>query len=195
MNEIDKIYKEDFHMKKSVLLGLGAVALGATAAIVAKKILDSEPVGDDELFDGSDTECTDDTDDTEVSNEEAKDVSFSHLNEDDFVDEEDIVKLTKPMTKDVELETPPAMVEQPIVAPATESVLTEDVEDVEDKVDGVIVDDNSPEDITEDMAEPQKVEPVQEQPSKVLGESVTSETPAVSKVLHDLEQAADKAEQ
>lgn len=179
-------------MKKSVLLGLGAVALGATAAIVAKKILDSEPVGDDELFDGSDTECTDDT---EVSNEEAKDVSFSHLNEDDFVDEEDIVKLTKPMTKDVELETPPAMVEQPIVAPATESVLTEDVEDVEDEVDGVIVDDNSPEDITEDMAEPQKVEPVQEQPSKVLGESVTSETPAVSKVLHDLEQAADKAEQ
>ena len=182
-------------MKKSVLLGLGAVALGATAAIVVKKILDSEPVGDDELFDGSDTECTDDTDDTEVSNEEAKDVSFSHLNEDDFVDEEDIVKLTKPMTKDVELETPPAMVEPPIVAPATESVLTEDVEDDEDEVDGVIVDDNSPEDITEDMAEPQKVEPVQEQPSKVLGESVTSETPAVSKVLHDLEQAADKAEQ
>lgn len=189
MNEIDKIYKEDFYMKKSVLLGLGAVALGATAAIVAKKILDSEPVGDDELFDGSDTECTDDT---EISNEEAKDVSFSHLNEDDFVDEEDIVKLTKPMTKDVELETPPAMVEPPIVAPATEAVLTEDVED---EVDGVIVDDNSPEDITEDMAEFQAVEPVQEQPSKVLGESVTSETPAVSKVLHDLEQAADKAEQ
>lgn len=173
-------------MKKSVLLGLGAVALGATAAIVAKKILDSEPVGDDELFDGSDAECTDDT---EVSNEAAKDVSFSHLNEDDFVDEEDIVKLTKPMTKDVELETPPAMVEPPIVASATESVLTENVDD------GVIVDDNSPEDITEDMAEFQAVEPVQEQPSKVLGESVTSETPAVSKVLHDLEQAADKAEQ
>lgn len=179
-------------MKKSVLLGLGAVALGATAAIVAKKILDSEPVGDDELFDGSDAECIDDT---EVSNEEAKDVSFSHLNEDDFVDEEDIVKLTKPMTKDVELETPPAMVEPPIVAHATEAVLTEDVEDDEDEVDGVIVDDNSPEDITEDMAEFQAVEPVQEQPSKVLGESVTSETPAVSKVLHDLEQAADKAEQ
>lgn len=173
-------------MKKSVLLGLGAVALGATAAIVAKKILDSEPVGDDELFDGSDAECTDDT---EVSNEAAKDVSFSHWNEDDFVDEEDIVKLTKPMTKDVELETPPAMVEPPIVASATESVLTENVDD------GVIVDDNSPEDITEDMAEFQAVEPVQEQPSKVLGESVTSETPAVSKVLHDLEQAADKAEQ
>lgn len=182
-------------MKKSVLLGLGAVALGATVAIVAKKILDSEPVGDDELFDGSDTECTDDT---EISNEKAKDVSFSYLNEDDFVDEEDIVKLTKPMTKDVELETPPAMVEPPIVAPATESVLTEDDEDDEDdedEVDGVIVDDNSPEDITEDMAEFQAVEPVQEQPSKVLGESVTSETPAVSKVLHDLEQAADKAEQ
>ena len=173
-------------MKKSVLLGLGAVALGATAAIVAKKILDSEPVGDDELFDGSDAECTDDT---EVSNEEAKDVSFSHLNEDDFVDEEDIVKLTKPMTKDVELETPPAMVEPPIVAFATESVLTENVDD------GVMVDDDNLADITEDMAEPQEVEPVKEQPSKVLGESVTSETPAVSKVLHDLEQAADKAEQ
>lgn len=173
-------------MKKSVLLGLGAVALGATAAIVAKKILDSEPVGDDELFDGSDAECTDDT---EVSNEEAKDVSFSHLNEDDFVDEEDIVKLTKPMTKDVELETPPAMVEPPIVASATESVLTENVDD------GVMVDDDNLADITEDMAEPQEVEPVKEQPSKVLGESVTSETPAVSKVLHDLEQAADKAEQ
>lgn len=189
MNEIDKIYKEDFHMKKSVLLGLGAVALGATAAIVAKKILDSEPVGDDELFDGSDTECTDDT---EVLNEEAKGVSFSHLNEDDFVDEEDIVKLTKPMTKDGELETPPAMVEPPIVAPVTESVLTEDVED---EVDDVMVDDDNFADITEDMAEPQEVEPVKEQPSKVLGESVTSETPAVSKVLHDLEQAADKAEQ
>lgn len=173
-------------MKKSVLLGLGAVALGATVAIVAKKILDSEPVGDDELFDGSDAECTDDT---EVSNEEAKDVSFSHLNEDDFVDEEDIVKLTKPMTKDVELETPPAMVEPPIVASATESVLTENVDD------GVMVDDDNLADITEDMAEPQEVEPVKEQPSKVLGESVTSETPAVSKVLHDLEQAADKAEQ
>ena len=173
-------------MKKSVLLGLGAVALGATAAIVAKKILDSEPVGDDELFDGSDAECTDDT---EVSNEEAKDVSFSHLNEDDFVDEEDIVKLTKPMTKDVELETPPAMVEPPIVASATESVLTENVDD------GVMVDDDNLADITEDMAEPQEVEPVKEQPSKVLGESVTSETPAVSKVLHDLEQVADKAEQ
>ena len=173
-------------MKKSVLLGLGAVALGATAAIVAKKILDSEPVGDDELFDGSDAECTDDT---EVSNEEAKDVSFSHLNEDDFVDEEDIVKLTKPMTKDVELETPPAMVEPPIVASATESVLTENVDD------GVMVDDDNLADITEDMAEPQEVEPVKEQPSKILGESVTSETPAVSKVLHDLEQAADKAEQ
>lgn len=114
------------------------------------------------------------------------------MNEDDFVDEEDIVKLTKPMTKDGELETPPAMVEPPIVAPVTESVLTEDVED---EVDDVMVDDDNFADITEDMAEPQEVEPVKEQPSKVLGESVTSETPAVSKVLHDLEQAADKAEQ
>ena len=111
------------------------------------------------------------------------------MNEDDFVDEEDIVKLTKPMTKDVELETPPAMVEPPIVASVTESVLTENVDD------GVMVDDDNLADITEDMAEPQEVEPVKEQPSKVLGESVTSETPAVSKVLHDLEQAADKAEQ
>lgn len=176
-------------MKKSVLFGLGAVALGATAAMVVKKILDSEPVGDDELFGGSEEECEDDT---EVPNEGSKDGQPSPLNEDDFVDEEDIVKLTKSMTKDEVLETPPAMVEPPIVAPATESVPTEDVEDVADEDDGgVIVNDDG----TDDMAEPQEVEPVQEQLSKVLGESVVSETPAVSKVLHDLEQAADKAEQ
>lgn len=174
-------------MKKSVLFGLGAVALGATAAVVVKKILDSEPVGDDELFGGSEEECEDDT---EVPNEGAKDVQPSPLNEDDFVDEYDMVKLTKPMTKDEVLETPPAMVEPPIVAPATESVPTEDVEDVADEDDGVIVNDDG----TDDMSETQEVEPVQEQPSKVLGESVVSETPAVSKVLHDLEQAADKAE-